>query len=325
MRKAFGLFGLLLALVVLTSLWEWQTGDGRISFLTQENQRNLFTWIGLFGVLSLGQAIVIVIGGIDLSVGSVAALVGICAALMMDRGEGMHPAIVIPLCLALGAAIGLWHGFLIAKVRLQPFVVTLCGLFFFRGIARLLTDDRSQGFGTSYPALRWFGNGYIGDFLPAPFVVLVVLSLIVGAYLHFTPHGRHLFAMGANEEGARFSGIRTDRLKIGAYVLCSLLTAVAGILLAFKTNSLSPSNFGSFYELYAIAGAVLGGCSLRGGSGNVLGVLIGASLIVVLKNLVNILEIPSQLEYVVIGGAILAGVGADELFSRRNAARTRTV
>lgn len=321
MRKVLGLFGLLLALVVITSLWESQKGDGRISFLTQENLRNLFTWIGLFGVLSLAQALVIVIGGIDLSVGSVAALVGISAALLMDRGQGMHPALVIPLCLALGGAIGLWHGILVAKVRLQPFVVTLCGLFFFRGITRLLTDDKSQGFGTSYPSLRWFGNGYIGDVLPAPFVVLVVLSILVGGYLHFTPHGRHLFAIGANEEGARFSGIRTDRLKIGAYVLCSLLTAAAGILLAFKTNSLSPNNFGSFYELYAIAGAVLGGCSLRGGSGNVLGVLIGASLIVLLKNLVNILEIPSQLEYVVIGGAILAGVSADELFSRRRAAR----
>lgn len=322
MRKVFGLLGLLTALVVLTSLWEWQTGDGRISFLTTANLRNLMTWVGLFGVLSLGQAIVIIIGGIDLSVGSVAALIGISAAIMMNRGEGMHPAIVIPICLLLGAVIGLWHGFLVAKVRLQPFVVTLCGLFFFRGIARLITGDQSQGFGTSYSGLRWFGNGFVFDVIPAPFLVLTVLAIVIGAYLHFSPHGRHLFAIGANEDGARFSGIRTDRLKIAAYVLCSLLTAVGGLLLAFKINSLGPSDFGSFYELYAIAGAVLGGCSLRGGSGNVLGVLIGASLIVLLKNLVNILEIPSQLEYVVIGGAILIGVSVDELFSRRRAART---
>lgn len=321
MRKVFGLLGLLTALVVLTSLWEWQSGDGRISFLTSANLRNLMTWVGLFGVLSLGQAIVIIIGGIDLSVGSVAALIGISAAIMMDRGEGMHPAIVLPICLLMGAAIGLWHGFLVAKVRLQPFVVTLCGLFFFRGIARLITGDQSQGFGTAYSGLRWFGNGFVFDVIPAPFLVLTVLAIVVGAYLHFSPHGRHLFAIGANEDGARFSGIRTDRLKIAAYVLCSLLTAIGGILLAFKINSLGPSDFGSFYELYAIAGAVLGGCSLRGGSGNILGVLIGASLIVLLKNLVNILEIPSQLEYVVIGGAILVGVSVDELFSRRRAAR----
>lgn len=321
MRKALGLLGILAALVVLTSVWEWQTGDGRISFLTTANLRNLLTWVGLFGILSLGQALVIVTGGIDLSVGSVAGMIGICAALMMDRGAGMHPSVAIPLCLLLGVIIGLWHGLLIAKVRLQPFVVTLCGLFFFRGIARLLTNDQSQGFGTSYPGLRWFGNGFVAGIIPAPFIVLVILSIIVGAYLHFSPSGRHLFALGANEEGARFSGIRTDRLVIYAYVICSLLTAVGGILLAFKINSLGPSDFGSFYELYAIAGAVLGGCSLRGGSGNVLGVLIGASLIVILKNLVNILAIPSQLEYVVIGGAILFGVGVDELFSRRNAAR----
>lgn len=324
MRKALGLTCLLVALIAATTFWEWRTGDGAIKFLTAENLRNLLTWVGLFGVLSLAQALIIVTGGIDLSVGSVVALVAVSAAALMDRGAGMHPAIAIPICLLMGAAIGLWHGLLITKVRLQPFVVTLCGLFFFRGIARLVSDDKSQGFGNSYPDLRWFGNGFVFDIIPAPLIVLIVLSVLMGAYLHFSPQGRHLFALGANEEAARFSGIRTDRLKIGAYVLATLLTAFGGLLLAFKTNSLSPSAFGGFYELYAIAGAVLGGCSLRGGSGNVLGILIGASLIVVLRNLVNILAIPSQLEYVVIGGAILVGVGVDELFSRRKATRTRT-
>ena len=114
-------------------------------------------------------------------------------------------------------------------------------------------------------------------------------------------------------------GIAVARVKIIAYTLCSLLTGIGGLLIAFNVNSLGPTDFGSFYELYAIAGVVLGGCSLRGGSGNVAAVVIGASLIVVLKNLVNILEIPSQLEYVVIGGAILFGVFVDEMFTRRSA------
>ena len=324
MRKALGLACLLAVLIAAATYWEWHTGDGRISFLTKENLRNLLTWVGLFGLLSLAQALVIVTGGIDLSVGSVVALVAVCAAMMMDRGAGIHPALAIPLCLIMGAGIGLWHGVLVAKVRLQPFVVTLCGLFLFRGIARLLTKDTNQGFGSSYPDLLWFGNGFLFDIIPAPLIVLAVLSILVGAYLHLSPQGRHLFALGANEEGARFSGIRTDRLKITAYVLASLITALGGLLLAFKTVSLSPSAFGNFYELYAIAGAVIGGCSLRGGSGNVLSILIGASLIMVLRNMVNILEIPSELEYVVIGGAILVGVGADEVFSRRNATRIRT-
>lgn len=324
MRKALGLTGLLAALVLFTTIWQATHGSGDISFLTTANIRNLLTWIGLFGILSLAQTLVIITGGIDLSVGSLVGLVGICAAMMLDKGQGMSPVLVIPICLGIGVGAGLWHGTLISKLDLQPFIVTLCSLFLFRGIARLITEDQSQGFAGAYPGMRWFGNGFIGENLAVPFVVLIVLAIAIGAYLHFSPSGRHLFALGANEEGARFSGIRTGRLKITAYVLCSLVTAVAGLLLAFKVNSLGPSDFGSFFELYAIAGAVLGGCSLRGGSGNVAGVLIGASLLNVLRNLVNILEIPSQLEYVVIGAAILVGVGLDEFFVRRSKARTRS-
>src|SRR5690606_25816180 len=113
------------------------------------------------------------------------------------------------------------------------------------------------------------------------------------------------------------SGLRTNRLKITAYVLCSLISGMGGLLMAFKSNSVQPSNFGSFYELYAIAGAVLGGCSLRGGSGVIAGVVLGTAIIRILYNMVNLLGIPSQLEYVVIGGVILVGVFADEVFSRR--------
>jgi ribose transport system permease protein len=340
-------------LLVASCLWEY-TQNGNIVFIKAVNIKNLLTWIGLFGILSVAQAIVIITGGIDLSVGSVVALVGIAAAMLLDaQGVNLgplgmvlgaedgvvvlHPIVVLPIVLLMSALIGLWHGFLVAKVHLQPFVVTLCGLFFFRGIARLMTDDRSQGFGSAYPGMRWFGRGTLADvigdqpapgsslslagIIPAPLLVLIFFAILMAAYLHFSPQGRHIFALGANEEAARFSGIRTSRLKILAYVLCSLLSGLGGLLLAFKTNSLGPTNFGSFYELYAIAGAVLGGCSLRGGSGNILGVIVGASLIMVLRNLVNILGIPSQLEYIVIGAAILIGVAVDEYFSRR--AQTR--
>jgi ribose transport system permease protein len=148
-----------------------------------------------------------------------------------------------------------------------------------------------------------------------------VFALLTGAFFHFTPYGRHIFALGANEESARFSGIPTQRLKIVAYTVCTLMCGFGALLFGFNINSIGPANFGSFYELYAIAGVVLGGCSLRGGSGNILGVVIGAALIRVLTNLVTILRIPSELEYVVIGGAILVGVFVDEFFSNRRATR----
>lgn len=323
MRKALGLAALLAVLVALTSAWEYTHG-GRISLLSSSNIRNQLTWIGLFGILSLGQSLVIITGGIDLSVGSVVALVGCSLAMLLDSGNGMHPALAIPLVLGLSALIGAWHGVLVAKVRLQPFIVTLCGLFLYRGSARFLTGDRSQGFGGAYPELRELGNGFVYETIPIPFLFLVGLAVLVGAFLHLSPQGRHLFALGANEESARFSGVNTDRLKMAAYLCCSLLSGWAAILLAFKVPSIGSSDFGNFYELYAIAGAVLGGCSLRGGSGHILGIAIGASLIVLLRNVVVILGIPSQMEYVVIGSAILIGVGLDEVFSRRRLVRTRT-
>ena len=330
MRKALGLKGLLVSLVVLACAWEYYAHQ-TIKFITPTNIGNVLTLVGLFGILSLAQSIVIITGGIDLSVGSVAALVGISAAMLMDRD--WPPALALPTVLAGAAAIGAWHGLLVTKARIQPFIVTLCGLFLYRGAARLMAEDRTQGFGIKYEGLKWFGRGYIADLLPAswdsmvwkmmpaPFLVMLFIAIVLAAYLHFSAPGRHLFAIGANEEAARFSGIRTERTIIAAYIMCSLITGLGSLLIAFKVNSLGPSDFGSFYELYAIAGAVLGGCSLRGGAGNVLGIVIGAALIMILRNLVNILGIPSQLEYMVIGGAILLGVFADEMYSRRRAVR----
>jgi ribose transport system permease protein len=314
------LAGLVLVLVAATYFWEL-SHQGKSNFLTTGNIGNLLTWVGLFGILSLGQAFVIITGGIDLSVGSVVGLIGLMTATLLGD-KHWSPLTALPLCLAVSGAIGVFHGVLVTKFRLQPFIVTLCGLFLYRGTARLLSGDASRGLGDASPSLTWFGSGFVGDsFIPAPFVILLVLGILLGAFLHFMRGGRHLFALGANEESARFSGVRVHGLKLLAYVLCGLMTGVAAILLTFKVGSVTPSNFGNFYELYAIAGAVLGGCSLRGGSGSIPGILIGATLIVLLRNLVNILHIPSQVEYIVIGGAILVGVIVDELLGARRHGR----
>jgi ribose transport system permease protein len=158
--------------------------------------------------------------------------------------------------------------------------------------------------------------------MPTPFIILIVISLVMWVVLHRSVYGRYLLAVGRNEIAARYSGINADVITAAAYVLCGLLTGIAGILLAFYTNSISPSSHGNFYELYGIAAAVLGGCSLRGGEGSIIGILIGTALLQILQNLVNLLGIPSSLNFAVMGAVILIGVMVDQLLRQRRSART---
>lgn len=158
--------------------------------------------------------------------------------------------------------------------------------------------------------------------IPNPLIVMIIVAIIAAIFLNRTVFGRYLLALGSNEQATRFSGIKTDRIKIMAYVICSTLAGLAGMFLALDLGTISPSNLGNMYELYAIAGAVLGGCSLRGGEGNIIGVIIGAAVMRLIYNSINLLGIPSMLEYVVIGLVILGGVMADEL-SRKFAAYRR--
>jgi ribose transport system permease protein len=155
--------------------------------------------------------------------------------------------------------------------------------------------------------------------VPTPFVLLAVISAVMWVILHRSVYGRHLFATGRNETAARYSGVNTQRVVVGAYVILGVLTGVAAIVFAFYTNSVSPSSHGNFFELYGIAAAVLGGCSLRGGEGSVLGILLGTTLLQVLQNLVNLLGIPSSLNFAVMGGVILIAVVSDQVLQRRSA------
>ena len=150
-------------------------------------------------------------------------------------------------------------------------------------------------------------------------VLLLAIAVVMWFVLHRSTYGRYLFAVGRNEQAARFSGINTRKVIAGSYIMAGFLTGVSGILLAFYTNSVSPSNHGNFYELYGIAAAVLGGCSLRGGEGSIIGIVIGTALLQVLQNLVNLLGIPSSLNFAVMGAVILIGVIADQLLKRRSA------
>lgn len=312
MKKTLGISFLLIVVCVLTALKE-------PNFLSPYNTGNLVKLVSMFAILGLGAALVIITGGIDLSIGSVVGLVGVLLAWLLTVQGWSVPA-ALAACVVVALVIGLFHGLLITKLRLQPFVVTLCGLLLYRGIARSLTGDGTVGFGASYDGLRYLATGkftFIGGYtLPVPLLVLLVVAVLLAVFLNMTVWGRHLLATGRNEEAARYSGLRTSRYILLAYVLCSLLAGLGGVLFALDVNSVQPDNLGNFYELYAIAAAVLGGCSLRGGEGSVLGVIVGAALMRVLYNAIGVLGIPTQWEFAIIGVVILLAVTVDEVLRR---------
>jgi len=289
-------------------------------FLSPINLSNTANLIGLFGIFAVAQAFVIIAGGIELSVGSIIALLGVVFVDLVASGT-MNWGAAVLLVVALGCLIGLLHGLLVAKLQLQPFVVTLCGLLIYRGAARYYTEDATAGFpfGASFPSLEWLTTGrFLG--IPHSLIAFALVTLVMGIVLHRSVLGRYFFAVGKNEEAARYSGINTSAVVIASYVLCCGLTAVAAIFIAMYTRSISPSSHGNFYELYAIAAAVLGGCSLRGGEGSIIGVVLGTVLLQVLQNLVNLLGIPSSLNFAVMGSVILIGVLADQQISRSSRA-----
>jgi ribose transport system permease protein len=315
MKKELGISVLLFVLCTVTSIMNPK-------FLSPVNLVNTANLIGLYGVFSLGLGLVIITGGIDLSVGSMCALTGIILTMGVTEWHWSWPVAAL-VVLAVSAALGLAHGFLVTRGKLQPFIVTLCGLLLYRGIARYIAGDSTRGFSGAegIEPLRNFASGKLFG-IPSPFLILVVLSIVMWFVLHRSIYGRYLLAVGRNEQAARFSGINTQLVTASAYVIAGLLTGVSGILIAFYTNSVGPSNHGNFYELYGIAAAVLGGCSLRGGEGSVIGIVIGTALLLVLQNLVNLLGIPSSLNFAVMGAVVLFGVLADQLFKNRAAKKT---
>jgi len=314
MKKELGIFSLLVVLCIVTA-------SINPRFLSQTNLTNMANLIGLFGVFSIGLGLVIITGGIDLSVGSMFALCGILLPMALTKWNLPWPVAAL-LVIALPMALGWVHGALITRMKMQPFIVTLCGLMIYRGAARFIANDSTLGFGggAGFETLRSIASGKLLG-LPMPFVMLIIIGLIMWVLLHRSIYGRYLLAVGRNEEAARFSGINTRIVITGSYVIAGLLTGVSGIMLAFYTNSVSPSNYGNSYELYAIAAAVLGGCSLRGGEGSIIGIIIGTALLQVLQNLVNLLGIPSSLNFAVMGTVVLLGVMADQMLQRRAASK----
>jgi ribose transport system permease protein len=292
------------------------------------NHQILANRLGFYGVLTLGVGLLIISGGIDLSIGSVVGLSAVGFAALLKAGYS--PYLAMAAVLAGSVVIGLVNGLLITQLQLQPFLVTLCGLFAYRGLARQLSNT-SIGLSNAPDALQpqvYRLRDLICDpaklgGLPGQLLLMLAVAAVFALILHFSVYGRYLYAIGHNEQAARYAGIPVNRYKILAYVWCSVLAGgLGGILEMLDVETATPSNVGTLYELYAITGAVLGGCSLRGGEGNVFGILLGTAVLPLLRSNIQFWGISNEAEYTIIGLALLLGTVADELFKRRSARRT---
>jgi ribose transport system permease protein len=319
-----------LTLLVFLYIGLYFADPNRNSFTTS-NLIDVTNRQGFFGVLTLGVAVLIITGAIDLSIGSVVGLSAISFGLLM--GNGVHPLLSVGIVLAGGGVIGLLNGLLVTRLKLQAFLVTLCGLFVYRGLARYLAErpvglvsiqrdqPSTQGpIGFLRTVLIGKDENSVLNF-PAQMAVMLVLTALVGLALHKSVVGRYWYAIGYNESAARYAGIATDRYRLIGFVLCSFLASLGGILMLLDVGTADPNNAGETWELYAITGAVLGGCSLKGGEGTAIGIVLGAMVLPLLKNLVSFLGIPDPVIPMVIGLTLLLGTIADEFVRRTSAAR----
>jgi len=280
-------------------------------FLTIDNLMGVFRSFSLTAIMAIGMVLVIVTGGIDLSVGSVLGLSGLITALCFDNGFAM------PLCIAGGVLVGLvfgaFNGILVTGVGLPPFIATLGTLSIGRGLMYMithgvpLTPDTPDAFAS-------IGQGYVG-FVPVPVVIMAVMMVGFSILMRKTRFGRHVYATGGNERAAKLSGVKTDRVKFLVYVLSGLISGVAGVVSFSRYLSAEPaSGFGA--ELDVIAAAAIGGASLSGGIGSVEGAVIGAALAGIIANGVVLMNIDTYSQQAITGAVILIAVGLDVLRNR---------
>lgn len=286
------------------------------SFLSLNNFVNVTLQIAIYGILSIGMTIVMITGGIDLSIGSVVALVGVVAAILSKKPMLPSDLIVLTAILAglvVGIATGALSGSLIARFSIPPFIVTLAMMTICRGLVFIITGGFTEG--ELPPHFGWLGRGHLW-FIPVPVVIMAVLFAAGHVLLRQTAFGRHIYALGGNEEAARLSGIRVKRTKILVYSLNGLLAGLAGVTLAARLGAGAPAS-GLGYELDVIAAVVVGGTSLSGGRGSVIGTMAGTIFIGVLNNGLNLANVDPYTQKVALGVVILAAVWFDQIQKQR--------
>jgi len=294
-KSAIGLVLLCLLLSVITP-----------TFLSVSNILNVLTQISVNAIIAMGMSFVIITGGIDLSVGSILAITGAVAAYLIKTTDNLFVSIVV--AIIIGSLIGFLNGFIIAERKVQPFIATLATMTIFRGVTYVFTNGTPiSGLGETFGFL---GNGKVVG-IPFPVIVMLIIFFIGAYILNETRFGRYVYAIGGNEDTARLSGINTNYIKTLVYFISGMMAAISGILVASRIDSATPTA-GTGYELDAIAAVVLGGTSLSGGEGTIIGTLIGAMIIGVINNGLNLLNVSPFYQAIVKGIIILIAVLADK-------------
>lgn len=293
------LLGLFLIVIVITIL--------NPSFMTTDNILNILRQVSISALIAFGMTFVILTGGIDLSVGSTLALTGAVAATML--ASGIDPVLTILAALILGATLGAVNGVIIAKGKVAPFIATLATMTIYRGLTLVYTDGRPVSDLGNEITFQMLGKGYFFG-IPVPVCTMILAFIALYVIMHKTTFGRRVYAVGGNEAASKLSGINVDRVKIAVYSLTGMLAALSALILTSRLNSAQPTA-GTSYELDAIAAVVLGGTSLTGGKGWIFGTLVGALIIGVLNNGLNLIGVSSFFQQVVKGIVILIAVLID--------------
>lgn len=311
-QSLFGLVVVFLAAVVYSP-----SKNGHLLFLDSGNLFNVVRSISEIGILAVGMTLVILIGGIDLSVGSVLGLASVgSAVLLVDNDLGVVPVVLA--VLAIGLGFGLLQGIAVSQFKIQAFIVTLAGMQIARGLARIwsggqgITITYGDAPGQAPVVFSLLGERTFDGVVPIPALIFVVVAALAVLLLRVSAFSRHVYAIGGNEKAARLSGVPVRRVKVAVFGICGLLAALAGIVHAGQLNFGGP-NDGAMYELDAIAAVVIGGTSLSGGRGSVVGTVAGALLVGVLRNILALNNVDSNVQLLVIGLVIVLAAGLQRL------------
>ncbi|MEX3955799.1 ABC transporter permease [Trinickia sp. EG282A] len=295
--------GPFIALVIVALALSLTSAD----FLTVGNLLNVMRQASINALIGFGMTLVILLGGIDLSVGSILALSSVVIASLMQAGTA--PALATLAGIAAGGLMGVVNGLVISKGKVAPFIATLGSMTVLRGAALVVSNGSPlSDFHSDFFSM--LGGGYVAGLLPVPVVLMLIMFGGFWFLLRKTVFGRHVYATGGNADSARLSGVKVDRVQLWVYTISGVMSAIAGVVLTSRLNSAQPTA-GTGYELDAIAAVVLGGTSLTGGRGWIFGTLVGALLIGVLNNGLNLLDVSSFYQQVVKGGVILLAVLID--------------